>query len=63
MCVTAEVTLSTELEIYTSFLKTYADSILITIYAPIIYTPQYVMVLMWANAFTRARGRALDPGN
>jgi len=35
----------------------------LSIYAPVIYTAQYVVVLMRANAFTRARGRRLEPGN
>ena len=37
--------------------------IILTIYAPIIYAAQYVMVFMQANAFTRASGKVMDPGN
>jgi len=36
---------------------------ILTIYSPIIYTAQYEVVLMQANAFTQASGRGLDPGN
>jgi len=36
---------------------------LITIYARVIYTAQYVVVLMRANALTRSSGRGLNPGN
>jgi len=35
----------------------------LAIYAPIIYTAQYVMVFMGADAFTWASVKGLDPGN
>jgi len=39
------------------------DESFLAIYAPIISTAPYVMVFLGADAFTRASGRGLNPGN
>jgi len=36
---------------------------IVAIYAPKISTAPYVMVFLGADAFTRASGRGLNPGN